>query len=236
MNTTAKKNMVCLDRALSKLGILSRSKAVEYITASRVRVDGKIVTNPEKKVIPEKAKIEIDGKLQSRAENITIAFYKPTGVVTTASDEKNRKTIYEYLPTNYGKLVPVGRLDMNTSGLLLLTTNTQLANHLTDPVNAIPRVYLATVRGKFSEDKILACLEGIEDEGEILRAQEIRILKSTERESQLQLTLTQGKNREIRRLMEKTLTPVTKLKRISFGKVSLELKNPGQWAIIKNPL
>ncbi len=227
-----KKNKVSLDRALSKLGILSRSKAVEHILASRVKIDGRIITDPNILVIPENIKVEIDGVVKNRAENVTIAFYKPTGVVTTSSDEKNRKTIYEYLPSNYGKLVAVGRLDMNTSGLLLLTTNTQLANYLTDPQNAIPRVYIANVRGNFTEDKIALCLAGIEDQGEILRAKEIQILKSSEKESLLQLTLTQGKNREIRRLMERTMTPVTKLKRITFGKVSLDLKTPGEWKLI----
>lgn len=225
-------NTVCLDRALSKLGILSRTKALEYILAGRVKVDGKVTKEPNKKVVPEIIKIEIDNKLQHRAKNITIAFYKPQGVVTTTSDEKNRKTIFEYLPKKYGKLVTVGRLDMNTSGLLLLTTNTQLANYLTDPANAIPRVYIAMVEGLFTEDKVKACLAGIENQGEILRAKEILILKSSNKESLLQITLIQGKNREIRRLMEQMTTPVLKLKRISFGKVSLDLEKPGDWKII----
>lgn len=231
-----KKKGVSLDRALSKLGLLSRSQAVQYITASRVKVDNKICTNPDKQVIPEIVKIEIDGVVQIPAANITIAFYKPTGVVTTASDEKNRKTIYNYLPSNYGKLVPVGRLDMNTSGLLLLTTNTQLANYLTDPINVIPRTYLTTVRGHFTEEQRVSCLEGIEDQGEMLKAKEVIILSSSDKESKLKLVLTQGKNREIRRMMENTMTPVISLKRIAFGKVTLELKTPGEWKILKNPI
>lgn len=227
-----KRNTVCLDRALSKLGILSRAKALQKIKEGKVKINGKIITNPNQQVIPEKIKIEIDGQSHTKAENITIAFYKPKGVVTTTSDEKNRSTIYDYLPTHFGKLVTVGRLDMYTTGLLLLTTNTQLANYLTDPVNAIPRVYMAEVKGLFTEEHKDLCLKGIYDEEELLCAKDIQIIKSSNKSSRIEITLVQGKNREIRRLMENTQTPILKLKRISFGRIKLDLEKPGDWKTI----
>jgi 23S rRNA pseudouridine2605 synthase len=229
-----KSHTVALDRALSKLGILSRSLAREAIKNGRVKINGKIITNPEQRFIPEKIQVEIDGQDVQKAKDVYILFYKPVGYVTTTKDEKNRPTVFDLLPKEFGKLTSVGRLDMNTSGLLLLTTNTQVANFLTDPKNKIERKYIVTVEGLFSSDKIEQCLEGIEDNGELLKAKKINILKSSQKESLIEIILTQGKNREIRRLMETLENPVIKLKRVSFGNITLNLKNPGEWEQVEN--
>lgn len=225
-------NTVALDRALSKLGILSRSIARKSIIEGKVKINGRIVTNPEQRFIPEKIKVEIEGSSKNHAQEIYIAFYKPTGYVSTTKDEKNRPTIFELLPSEFGKLTAVGRLDMNTSGLLLLTTNTQAANYLTDPKNQVERKYIVTVEGTFTVDHSKKCLQGIEDQGETLKAKSIDILDVSEKESRIQIILTQGKNREIRRMMDAVECPVITLKRISFGHINLDLKTPGEWKLI----
>ncbi len=134
--------MVSLNRALSKLGILSRAQATEAIRAGRVKVDGRVVTNPATSVVPERARITVDGTRRTRASWRTILFHKPRGVVTTRQDPEGRPTIYDIIGPSARGLIAVGRLDLATSGLLLLTTDTRLAHRITDPGNAVPRVVL----------------------------------------------------------------------------------------------
>ncbi len=227
-----KSHTVALDRALSKLGILSRSVARKSILEGKVKINGRLITNPEQRFIPERITIEVDGLKTNSAQEIYIVFHKPVGYITTAKDEKNRPTIFELLPKHFGKLTTVGRLDRNTSGLLLLTTNTQVANYLTDPQNAIERKYVVNVQGCFTENDAKLCILGIEDKEEILKALSVSILKTSTDESQIEIILTQGKNREIRRMMNKINHPVIKLERISFGKITLDLPIPGSWKTV----
>ena len=168
---------VPLERALSKLGIMSRAQTKRLIEQGRIAVNGKIITDAAFPVVPEEARISIDGKEALRAAACTIMMYKPRGIVTTRSDEKQRKTVYDILPVDLRHLHPVGRLDMATSGLLIMTTDTQLSNFLTDPSNAIPRLYAVTVKGRFSEEHAKRLLQGIDDKGELLKARKVDLRK-----------------------------------------------------------
>ena len=141
---------VALNRALSKLGILSRAQATEAIRAGRVRVDGRAVVDPAHLIVPERARIAVDGEPRARAHWRTILFHKPRGVVTTRRDPDGRRTIYDVLGDAGRDVRAVGRLDLASTGLLLLTTDTQLANWITDPANHVARVYVVTVRGDVS--------------------------------------------------------------------------------------
>jgi 23S rRNA pseudouridine2605 synthase len=209
---------VPLARALSKLGILSRVQAADAIRAGRVRVDGRIVCDPAQLVVPERARIAIDGARRARAAWRTIVFHKPRGVVTTRDDPEGRETIYDVLGLDARGLNAVGRLDLASSGLLLLTTDTQLANWVTDPANAVPRVYVVTVRGELTADEAAA-----------LPVQRVDVRKASTRESHLTVELRQGRNREIRRMFEAIGHEVTRLKRVSFGGLELNDLEPGQW-------
>src|ERR1700737_1542903 len=141
---------VPLKRALSKLGIQSRAQATDAIRAGRVRVDGHIVEDPARLVVPERARIVVNDEPRSRAPGRTILLHKPRGVVTPHRDPEGRRTVFDVVGDVGAGVHAVGRLDLATSGLLLLTSDTQLANWITDPANAVPRVYVVTVRGEVS--------------------------------------------------------------------------------------
>jgi 23S rRNA pseudouridine2605 synthase len=220
---------VPLERALSKLGKMSRSQTRSYIEAGLLSVNGHVIKDPAFLVIPEKVRITINGKPVAGAIACTIMLYKPRGIVTTRSDEKGRKTIYDLLPAHLQHLHPVGRLDMASCGLLLMTTDTQLSNFLTDPGNQIPRIYSVSVAGLITDDDIKHLSQGIQDKGQLLKASSIALRKASNKESHLSVELTEGKNREIRRMFEALRHEVTALKRIAFGKLKLGTLEPGKF-------
>jgi 23S rRNA pseudouridine2605 synthase len=217
--------VVRLDRALSKLGLASRAEAKRVIADGRVRVDGRVVCDPSFPVVPERIAIRIDDVKRSRIEWRTIAFHKPRGVVTTRRDPEGRRTVFDLLGEDARSLVAVGRLDMASTGLLLLTSDTQLANHLTDPKQAIVRRYVVTVRGSLGDEQAARMTQGISG----LRASSVRLRKRSTRETHLLVELVEGKNREIRRMLESLGHPVTKLMRVAFGAVELDRLQPGEW-------
>jgi 23S rRNA pseudouridine2605 synthase len=222
-------NRVPLNRALSKLGILSRSAATDAIRAGRVRIDGRVETRPHAPVVPERVRIAVDGAVQTRAPWRTILLYKPRGVVTTRRDPEGRPTVYDLLGEPEQRLVTVGRLDLATTGLLLLTSDTRLANRLTDPASAVPRLYLVTVRGRVDDDAVATLVAGVRVGGERLRASAVTARKRSHRETHLAVELREGRNREVRRLFEAIGHDVVRLKRVRFGGLELGSLKPGAW-------
>src|SRR5690349_1626490 len=185
---------VPLDRALSKLGLASRSDARDLIAAGRVSVNGRIVTRAATLVVPERARISIDGAAAShgRAARRVLLFHKPRGTVTTKRDPEGRKTVFDVLGNAGRGLVAVGRLDLASTGLLLFTNDTQLANRLTDPSERVPRRYVVTVRGRVAPATVEKLVNGIvapgarkNDSAESLAARRIEILKTSTRETHL---------------------------------------------------
>jgi len=220
---------VTLERALSKLGLASRSEARSWIAAGRVSVEGELAMDPLAAVVPEKARVAIDGQAAGRAAFRCLMLHKPRGYVTTRSDPEGRPTVYDLVADAKIHLVAVGRLDLATSGLLLLTNDTRLADLLTDPANAIPRVYLVTVRGRWDEEKSLLVKEGFVEASQVLRAAEVVARKVSGRESHLVVTLVEGRNREVRRLMKAAGHEVTRLRRVAFGELELRDLPTGKW-------
>lgn len=206
-----------LNRALSKLGVLSRAQANDAILAGRVRVNGRMVRKPTTMIVAEQVRIELDGGQARKAPWRTILFHKPRGVVTTRSDPEGRQTVYDVLGDEARGLIAVGRLDLATSGLLVLTSDTQLADWLTDPANGVPRLYVVTVRGRVTPED-LACLTG-----------DITLRKASNRESHLLVELREGKNRQVRRMFAQLGREVTSLKRVRFGGLELGTLAPGQF-------
>jgi 23S rRNA pseudouridine2605 synthase len=220
---------VPLYRALSKFGIASRTQAQEMIERGHISVNGAICTDPAHMVRVETESISRNGHELVRAPQSVIKLYKPKGIITSRKDEQNRPTVYSLLPQELHTLHCVGRLDFATSGLLLLTNNTMLSAWLTDPAHAVARVYVCTVRGMVTEDDAQKMRAGIVDKGETLHTEAVLVRKASGRESHLVLTLTQGKNREIRRLCKALGHEVTRLKRVSFGGLTLGTLQPGQF-------
>lgn len=222
-------NRVSLARALSKLGMASRAQAAELIKQGRVRIDGRVETNPGRFVNPDRTRIQIDGLAHERAPWRMIALNKPRQVVTTRSDPQGRTTVYDLLEDLDTRVVPIGRLDYSSNGLLLFTNDTRLANWLTDPGTKIVRRYVVTVRGELSDEAIRMLEAGVVDRGDTLKAATITLLKRSKRETHAMVELTEGKNREIRRMMQSSGHDVTRLTRVAFGGLELGRLASGKW-------
>ena len=218
-----------VDRLLSKLGIASRGTSQEWISAERVRINGRVVRDPATWVLWPKDSVTIDEQPIQDSVKRFFLFHKPKGVITTHKDENGRKTIFDVLPADLRYMHAVGRLDQATSGLLLLTNDSVLSNYLTDPVNKVIRVYLVTVRGAFTESLAAEAVAGLVDGGERLQCHTVKIRKSSSRESHLEVVLIQGKNREIRRLLNSLGHEVIRLRRIQYGPFKLEDLPSGAW-------
>lgn len=222
-------NRVSLARALSKLGMASRAQAAELIKQGRVRIDGRVETNPGRFVNPDRTRIQIDGLAHERAPWRMIALNKPRQVVTTRSDPQGRTTVHDLLEDLDTRVVPIGRLDYASNGLLLFTNDTRLANWLTDPGTKIVRRYVVTVRGELSDEAIRMLEAGVVDRGDTLKAATITLLKRSKRETHAMVELTEGKNREIRRMMQSSGHDVTRLTRVAFGGLELGRLASGKW-------
>lgn len=221
-----------LERALSKLGFASRAQAHALVMTGRVQVDGVTVTDPLCPVVPERIAVTIDAVPQQRERRRLIAFHKPRGVVTTRSDPEGRRTVFDVLGDDARGLIVVGRLDMASTGLLLLTNDTQLAASLTDPNRRVPRIYVVTARGRVEPEQAAKLRHGLTVDmpggTERLSVEAIEIRKTSARETHLIVTLVEGKNREIRRLFAAIGHEVTRLHRIAFGGIALESLQPGE--------
>jgi 23S rRNA pseudouridine2605 synthase len=218
-----------VDRLLSKLGIVSRGTSQAWIRAGRVRINGRVIRDPATWVLWPTDSVSIDDQPIQDSVKRFFLFHKPQGVITTHSDEKGRKTIFDVLPEDLGYMHAVGRLDQATSGLLLLTNDSALSSYLTDPTNKVIRTYLVSVRGAFTEAQAAVAIVGVVDGGERLQCHSVRIQKKSGRESHLEVVLTQGKNREIRRLFQALGHEVTRLRRIQFGPFRLEDLPSSAW-------
>ena len=203
------------------------------IQAGRVTVDGVVADNPLTAVVPERVQLTVDGVRPASPAALTIALHKPRGVVTTASDPEGRPTVYDLLEGLGTRVVPVGRLDLATSGLLLLTTDTRLADWLTDPRSNVPRVYLVTARGRVREDDVAQLTAGVTNRGERLAASDVVLRKASSKESHLVVTLTEGRNREVRRLFLAIGHEVTRLRRVQIGGLELGDLPPRAWRVVE---
>jgi 23S rRNA pseudouridine2605 synthase len=210
---------------VSHLGLASRSEARTLIAAGRVTVNGRVVRDAGASVTPNPAIIAVAGRTFTAKPWRAILLNKPRGVVTTRRDPEGRRTVFDVLGDDADGLVSVGRLDMASTGLLLLTNDRTLADRLTDPANAIVRRYLVTVRGSLTDETARAMEAG----GNGLRAHSVIVRKRSKRETHLTVELTTGRNREIRRLCESAGHEVSRLKRIAFGGLVLGALAPGEW-------
>jgi 23S rRNA pseudouridine2605 synthase len=224
------KSIMTLDRVLSRFGIASRTKAREAILAGRVKVNGRVVRDPDQWTDPRKDSVHIDGKRARQTSRTYLLFYKPKGVITSHGDPAGRKTVYDCLGKDVSWVVPVGRLDKDTSGLLLLTNDTDFANHVSDPASQVRKTYLVKVNALISDELIGRLAAGVTlKRGD--RAQPLRVRRVEDRGkySWLEVVLTEGKNREVRRMLETVGLKALKLVRTRIGPCTLEGLQVGRW-------
>jgi 23S rRNA pseudouridine2605 synthase len=215
-----------LARAISKLGLCSRSQAAELIAAGRVRLNGAVRRDIETPVRLGQDRIDVDGQEICAAVRAYWMMNKPRGVITTASDEKGRQTVYDYIGESTEWLAPVGRLDKASEGLLLLTNDSEWAARVIDPAAHVAKTYHVQIAGLADEVLLEALRRGVRDGSEFLRVAQVKELRRGERNAWLEIVLHEGKNRQIRRMLEALGVEVLRLVRVAIG--GLELGDLGK--------
>jgi pseudouridine synthase len=224
------KKALTLDRVLSRFGLGSRSSTRKAICDGRLKVNGRVIRDPEYWVRPEIDILHLDGKRLKRARSIYLLFYKPKGIITSHGDRDARKTVYDCLGEYKEWVSPVGRLDKDTSGLLLLTNDTEFANLVTDPASRIPKTYLVKTSGLMTDETISILAAGVRmKRGDWALPVSVRRLEDRGKYTWLEVVLTEGKNREVRRMIEAVGYKVLKLVRTRIGTLTLENLAVGTW-------
>jgi 23S rRNA pseudouridine2605 synthase len=219
-----------LDRVLSRFGIASRTLARRAIAAGRLRVNGRVVRDADLWIHPDTDVVHLDGKRLRQARKIYLLFCKPKGVITSHGDPSARRTIYDYLDGNLPWVFPVGRLDMDSSGLLLLTNDTEFANFVTDPDSHVQKTYIVKLNGLIGDDGVAALAGGVRlKRGDLAQPVSVKRLEDRGKYSWLEIVLTEGKNREVRRMVEALGLTVLKLVRTRIGPWSLEHLETGRY-------
>lgn len=211
-----------LNKYLASSGIASRRGADKLIEEGKVKVNNKVVDKLGSMINPYNDSVEVDGMIVEPVTNYSyVMFNKPKGCITTVKDELNRKTIYDYLDLNIPHLIPVGRLDYDTEGLLLLTNDGDLAHNLTHPSHEVAKTYIAKVKGEMPENKIAQLRKGVEIDGQKTNRSRVKLLEYVDGYSKLQITITEGRNRQVRKMFEYVEREVVYLKRIAIGELKL---------------
>ena len=225
-----------LQKFLANAGIASRRKCEELILNGKVEVNGEIVTELGTKV-SDKDTVKYNGKIvKPEEEKVYILLNKPIGYVTTAKDQFNRETVLDLIKINK-RIVPVGRLDMYTSGALILTNDGEFINRLTHPKNEVNKTYNVTVKGNITKEDVENLQKGIEiDDGYITKPAKVKILKIDEEKniSRIQITIHEGKNRQVRKMCEAINKKVLALHRSKIGNIEVNNLKVGNWRYLTN--
>ena len=223
-----------LQKYIARCGITSRRKAEELILKGHVKVNGLIVNELGSKINSEHDIVEVNNnKINEKLEHIYIKLYKPEGYVTTVKDQFNRKTVLDLVNIKE-RIYPIGRLDYNTSGLLLLTDDGELANMLMHPRYHIYKTYEAVIKGIISEDSINILKTGVFIDDYKTAPARVKLINTIDKNSVVQISIHEGKNRQVRKMFDSIDHPVIKLKRISFGDINLNELKIGQWKYLTN--
>ena len=220
---------VQLHRAVSKLGLGSRTQAWDWIRAGEVCVDGRVVTDPLTWVDLDRQAVTRTGGPAAAVTPLILALHKPRGVVTTRRDERGRRTVYDLLPPDLPWLFPVGRLDADSEGLLILTNDSALATRLTEPKHHVPKTYHVTIGGQPTPEALEALGTGVELSDGKTRPAQVRVLRQGSKTTLLEVVLTEGRNRQIRRMVAAVGHRVKRLVRVAVGDYHLGDLAPGQY-------
>jgi 23S rRNA pseudouridine2605 synthase len=223
---------VQLHRAVSKLGWGSRTQAALWIRDSDIEVDGRVVTDPLTWVDLDCQNITRRGQAPPPRRHLSLALHKPHGIVTTRCDERGAATVYDLLPAGLPHVFPAGRLDADSEGLLILTSDSNLAVRLTDPEQHVPRTYRVTVTGRPAEEALAQLRQGVDLSDGRTRPAEVRLVRSGRGRSVLEVVLTEGRNRQVRRMLAAVGHRVRRLVRVAIGGLALGDLKAGQCRVL----
>ena len=218
-----------LDRVLSKAGAGSRVDARGWIKAGRVKVNGQVVRDPDQWIDLKRDRVRLDGKPLQARERVYLLLYKPTGYLTTYRDPKGRPTVYDLIADLGTFVSPVGRLDLDTSGLLLMTNDNQLAERVTNPESHVPKTYLVKASQRLTDEQLQRLRDGVELADGPTRPARVRRVRDSEKYTHLEITLTEGRNRQVRRMIEALDATVLKLVRVKIGPIPIGGLEIGKW-------
>ena len=224
-----------INKYLAQCGFASRRASEQFVTEGRVKLNGKTVTDLATDIM-EQDYVTVDGK---RAEpihkHIYIMLNKPKGYITTTSDDKDRKTVIELLGRKFAdkRIFPVGRLDYDTEGLLLLTTDGELCNRISHPRNEISKTYIAKIENEISEDELNKLRDGVILDGVKTKRCRISVLGFDDKITRLEVVISEGRNRQVRRMFESINREVIFLKRVGIGEMKLGGLGRGEWRELK---
>ena len=211
-----------LNKYLAEAGVASRRGADQVITDGRVKVNGKVCTELGTKIETFNDTIMVDDIIvKAVTRDVVVMFNKPKGCITSANDEFGRKTIFDYVKIDSPRLFAVGRLDFDTEGLLLLTNNGELANKITHPSSEVAKTYLVKVEGEMPEHKLAQLRKGVEIDGQATKRSKVKLLEYVDGISRLQVTISEGRNRQVRKMFEAVDREVFFLKRVAIGDLKL---------------
>lgn len=222
-------NTIRLQKYLSECGVASRRKAEEMIAAGKVKVNGKPATIGDK-INPKHDTVVVAGKkIRKSKKNTYIMLHKPRGFITTLNDEMGRKCVAQLVEDVGTRVYPVGRLDRDSEGLLLLTDDGEFANALTHPTHHVPKTYRVTIRPTITDEQVTALTTGIEIDGRMTMPSEVRVLEKKEGRVVLEIIIYEGRNRQIRKMCDALGLEVARLKRTQIGSVKLGMLKQGDW-------
>ncbi|HET9195928.1 MAG TPA: pseudouridine synthase [Vicinamibacterales bacterium] len=218
-----------LERVLSKAGAGSRVDARGWIRAGRVKVNGQVVRDPDTWIDMQRDRVRLDGKPLQARDRVYLLLYKPTGYLTTYRDPKGRPTVYDLIADLGTFVSPVGRLDLDTSGLLLMTNDNQLAERVTNPESHLPKTYLVKASMRLTDEQLQRLRDGVDLADGPTRPARVRRVRDSEKYTHLEITLTEGRNRQVRRMIEALGATVLKLVRVKIGSISIGTLPIGKW-------
>ena len=224
-----KRPLKTLERVLSKAGLGSRSEARSWIHAGRVTVNGRATENPDQWVDMERDRVRFDGRPLESKERVYVLLHKPTGYLTTYKDPEGRPTVYELISDVGTFLSPVGRLDLDTSGLLLMTNDNRLAERVTNPESHIPKTYLVTATPALTDAQLQRLRDGVELADGPTRPAQVTRVRDSEQSTHFEIVLTEGRNRQVRRMVEALDATVVTLVRVKLGSIAIGSLAIGAW-------
>jgi pseudouridine synthase len=224
-----------LQKFLAEAGVASRRASEQIIMAGRVTINGAVIRQLGTKIDPAHDRIAVDGRLLRPRRKLYVALHKPRGYLCTRDDPHGRRTLGELLPMEWSHLASVGRLDRDSEGLIFLTNDGDFALRLTHPRYGVRKTYRVTVEGRCDVSVCSKLVNGIEDAGELLKADRARMVSANNTQSVIEVELSEGRNRELRRLFEGLGFEVAQLQRIQIGRIKLGELPPGKWRTLTEP-